>query len=113
MMKTRHLVNRTARALQLRYPVSVTIHKGDGVTEDWAGYHMLRRRNHRIAIGSRPDRGFYNVLAHEFAHAYVTEAYPSAEWHGKEFAVACSIITDIWKSWNIHLTDVYDPDIDT
>lgn len=113
MMKTRELVNRTARALKLRYPVAVTIHKGDGVSEDWAGYHMLRRRKHRIAIGSRPDRGFYNVLAHEFGHALVSEAYPEAEFHGVEFAVACIIILTLWKEWGIELTDVYDPDIDT
>lgn len=113
MMKTRLLVNRTAREIKLRYPVAVTIYRGDGVSEDWAGYHMLRRRKHRIAVGSRPDRGFYNVLAHEMAHALTSEVYPDSEFHGIEFAVACMYITYIWRRWGIELDNVYDPTIDT
>jgi hypothetical protein len=111
-MKTRHLVNRTARELGFRYPVSVAIHKGDGVTEDWAGYHMLRRRRHRIAVGSRPDRGFYNILAHEMAHALTTELYPDAEMHGTEFKIACLHIALIWAEWGIPLEGIYDPELD-
>jgi hypothetical protein len=109
-MKNR-LLNKTARAL-LQHPVTVRVYPGDGVNELWAGYHILKRGVHRIHVGASPARGFHNVLAHEMAHALCDEAYPDADSHGVEFAVAALIIRDLWTGWGIPLTDVYDPDID-
>ncbi len=109
-MKNR-LLTKTANAL-LQHPVTVRIYPGDGVNELWAGYHILKNGVHRIHVGASPARGFYNVLAHEMAHALCTEAHPHAEFHGIEFAVAALVIRDLWTGWGITLTDVYDPELD-
>ena len=105
------LLNKTARAL-LQHPVRLRVYPGDGVNELWAGYHILKHGIHRIHVGASPARGFYNVLAHEMAHALCTEAHPHAEFHGVEFAVAALVIRDLWAGWGVHVTDVYDPEYD-
>ena len=59
-----------------------------------------------------PARGFYNVLAHETAHALCTETHPHAEFHGVEFAVAALVIRDLWAGWGVYVDNVYDPEYD-
>ena len=105
------IVKKTAKAL-LSHPVKVKVYPGDGVTEDWAAYHIFKRGKHQIHIGEKPARGFYTILAHEMAHALCDEAYPDAELHGTEFAVAALVIADLWKGWGVELGNVYDPEID-
>ena len=105
------LLNKTARAL-LQHPVRLRVYPGDGVNEEWAGYHILKHGIHRIHVGASPARGFYNVLAHETAHALCTETHPHAEFHGVEFAVAALVIRDLWAGWGVHVDNVYDPEYD-
>jgi hypothetical protein len=108
----RKLANTVGKEIGLQYPISVKIVEGDGVTEDWAAYHMLVRRKHFIKIGSNPARGFCNVLAHEIAHALTEEAYPDAEFHGVEFGVACLIVVEAFKRCGIDIDNIFDFEID-
>jgi hypothetical protein len=97
-------INAIGKEIGLERPVAVKVVNGDGVTKDWAAYHTFDGRKHFIKIGSRPARGFHNVLAHELAHALADEAYPGTPVHGVEFGVACLIVTKAFRKHGLAVT---------
>lgn len=109
-MKTSRLINHVSRRLGLKYPIKLTIYKGPHpvIGDDFDGFYYYLRRSHRIVMYQKPDRGFYNVLAHEIAHALVQEVWGgSVALHGSEYKEACTRVQAVFNDLGIEVEHAF------
>ena len=79
-----------ATILNLEYPVDFKIDDLEDISIE--GFHLGyydENLAHTIRVCKKPDRGMLEVIAHEFAHAFVFEQHPNAKPHGRTFVLVC------------------------
>ena len=117
-MHIRLFASLCASILELQYPVDFSVGavtaadaEGTGYPADqidgiYFGYH-LGKLAHTIKVAENPCRGLYEVIAHEFAHAYVFENHENAKDHGRSFVLACRLLRKELTGFGVPVKALY------
>lgn len=112
-----------ALVLGLEYQTKVRVYRRHipGIHESCGG-HWIKKQGgsfcHRIALSiefclyNEAVRGFNEVIAHEFVHAYVSENHPKATHHGRTFQRKAAALRRSLRSLGVNVAPLYLKGID-